>query len=150
MDQGCARAVFIEESALTPGLPADPKRAAGALSDITHDIVASVWRVVCLHGARDGRSKLPGGERAAVDNAVKKLEALGPDLPYPHSSDARGAPGLREPRPRGGRCAWRPLYQRAGAGFVIAAIAPDGQSDPRGFRRACNRALRRLAEVEEG
>jgi len=109
-----------------------------------------VWKVVYLHGARDERSKLPGSERAAVDNAVKKLEALGPDLPYPHSSAARGAPGLRELRPRGGRCAWRPLYQRAGAGFVIAAVAPDGQSDPRGFRQACERALRRLAEVEEG
>jgi hypothetical protein len=45
-----------------------------------------------------------------------------------------------------------PLYQRAGAGFIIAAVAPDGQSDPRGFRQACDRALQRLAEakVEEG
>jgi hypothetical protein len=106
--------------------------------------------VTYLDGARDERSKLPGIERAAVDNAVKKLEAIGPELPYPHSSAVRGAPGLRELRPRGGRCAWRPLYQRAGAGFVIAAVGPDGQSDPRGFRQACDRALQRLAEVEEG
>ena len=76
-----------------------------------------MWKVVYLDGARAERSKLPGVERAAVDNAVKKLEALGP---------------------------------RAGAGFIIAAVAPDGQSDPRGFRQACDRALQRLAEVEEG
>jgi hypothetical protein len=47
-------------------------------------------------------------------------------------------------------CAWRPLYRRAGGGFVIAAIAPDGKSDPRGFAQACSRALRRLGELDEG
>jgi hypothetical protein len=108
-----------------------------------------VWAVDYLPAAEEERGKLPGKERAAIYNAVKKLQALGPDLPYPHSGDARGAPGLRELRPRSGHCPWRPLYRRAGARFIIAAIAPDGESDPRGFSQACRRALRRLAELEE-
>jgi len=32
-------------------------------------------------------------------NAIDKLGALGPALPYPHSSDVRGADRLRELRP---------------------------------------------------
>jgi hypothetical protein len=109
-----------------------------------------MWAVDYLPAAARELSKLPGTEQKAIDNAVRKLQALGPDLPAPHSSDARGAPGLRELRPRGGHCAWRPLYRRAGDGFVIAAIAPDGKNDPRGFAQACSRALRRLSELDEG
>lgn len=108
-----------------------------------------MWPVVYLPGAEQELGKLPGRERAALDNAVRKLEALGPDLPFPHSSDARGAAGLRELRPRGGRCAWRQIYCRVSDRFVIAAIAPDGGTDPRGFAQACERALQRLAELEE-
>lgn len=54
-----------------------------------------------LPAAEGERDKLPGNERAALHNAVRKLEEIGPDLPYPHSSDARGAAGLRELRPGG-------------------------------------------------
>lgn len=44
---------------------------------------------------------------------------------------------------------WRPLYTRAGQVFVIAAIAPDGETDPRGFARACAEADDRLAKLED-
>lgn len=108
-----------------------------------------MWAVSYHPAAALELGKLPGAERKAVDNAVMKLQALGPDLPAPHSSDARSAPGLRELRPRGGRSAWRALYQRRGDVFVIAAIAPDGKTDPRGFGQACTRALRRMAELED-
>lgn len=108
-----------------------------------------MWEVVYLPAARQERDKLPGAERAALRNAVEKLQALGSDLPFPHSSDARGAAGLRELRPRRGRSPWRALYRRVGDRFVIAAIAPEGKDDPRGFTRACTRAAERLAEVKE-
>jgi hypothetical protein len=108
-----------------------------------------MWTVVYLPEADQERGKLPAGERNAIYNAVRKLEALGADLPYPHSSDVAAAEGLRELRPRAGRSPRRPLYARVGETFVIAVIAPEGQSDPRGFRRACLRAAERLAEVEE-
>lgn len=107
-----------------------------------------MWPVVYLPDTEQELGKLPGRERAALNNAARKLEALGPDLPFPRTSDARGAAGLRELRPRGGRCGWRQLYCRAGDRFVIAAIAPDGGSDPRRFTQACERALQRLAELE--
>jgi len=32
--------------------------------------------------------------------------------------------------------------------FVIAAVGPEAQSDPRGFKRSVANALRRLQEVE--
>jgi hypothetical protein len=108
-----------------------------------------MWTVEYLPAAQQELGKLPGTEQAALNNAVRKLQALGPSLPYPHSSDVRGADDLRELRPRGGRCAWRQLYRRAGDGFIIAAIAPEGGSNPRGFAQACERALQRLAELEE-
>ena len=79
-----------------------------------------------------------------------KLQALGPALRHPHSSNVQGATGLRELRPRAGRCAWRALYQRVKDDFVIAAIGPEAESNRRGFDRACQDALKRLAELEEG
>jgi hypothetical protein len=33
--------------------------------------------------------------------------------------------------------------------FVVAAVGPEAQSDPRGFERAVRRALQRLADLEE-
>lgn len=107
-----------------------------------------MWEVVYLPEAEQELAKLPGTERAALRNAVRKLESLGPQLPYPHSSDVRGADRLRELRPRAGRSPWRALYCRVSDCFVVAAIAPDGESDQRGFRQACGRALQRLAELE--
>jgi mRNA-degrading endonuclease RelE of RelBE toxin-antitoxin system len=45
-----------------------------------------VWEVRYLPEAEEERKILPPGERAALYNAVRKLESLGPDLPYPHTS----------------------------------------------------------------
>jgi len=79
-----------------------------------------------------------------MDHAVDKLEAFGPRLPFPHQSDVRDAPGLRELRPRAGRSPWRALYTRIQDEFVIAAIGPEAQVDGRGFRRAVRNALLRI------
>ena len=107
-----------------------------------------VWTVVYLPEAEHERGELPPEEQVAIHNAVKKLEAIGPRLPYPHSSQVKGSHGLRELRPRGGHCAWRPLYRRAGDRFIIAAIAPDGAKDRAAFSRSCADAQERLAKLE--
>ncbi|MGH3218968.1 MAG: type II toxin-antitoxin system RelE/ParE family toxin [Streptosporangiaceae bacterium] len=109
-----------------------------------------MWRVRYLPGAEDELDALPGAEQAAVRNAEEKLKALGPDLGYPHSSAVQEAQGLRELRPRQGRSPWRALYRRYGEEFVIAAICPEADQDPRGFKRGCAAALERLADVKEG
>jgi hypothetical protein len=56
---------------------------------------------------------------------------IGPLLGYPHTSAVRGAPALRELRPRAGRSAYRALYRQIGEVFVVAAVGPEAQSDPR-------------------
>jgi hypothetical protein len=43
----------------------------------------------------------------------------------------------------------RGLYRPVGDWFVIAAIAPEAQHDPKGFMRACGAAAKRLNELEE-
>jgi Phage derived protein Gp49-like (DUF891) len=83
-----------------------------------------MWEVVYLPPAVDERAELPARDRAAVDNAVAKLEAMGPALPYPHSSNVEGWNDLRELRPQAGKSPWRPLYRKVGDRFVIAAIGP--------------------------
>jgi hypothetical protein len=108
-----------------------------------------VWGVLYLPAARAERSKVPAAERVALDNAVRKLEAIGPDLPYPHSSAVKQADRLRELRPRAGRSPWRAIYRQCGEAFVIAAVCPEAQQDPRGFGRGCADAEERLAELEE-
>jgi len=108
-----------------------------------------VWAVVYLPGAERERDGLPPGERSALYNAVVKLQAIGPALGYPHTSAIQGASQLRELRPRAGRSPWRGLYRMVGGRFVIAAIAPEAQHDPKGFRRACEAAAQRLSELEE-
>jgi hypothetical protein len=94
--------------------------------------------------------QLPATERVAVLNAAKKLEALGPDLGYPHSSAVRDADRVRKLRPRGGRSAWRAFYRRLGDVFVVAVVGPEAEADPRGFKRAIAAAEERLEEVEDG
>ena len=108
-----------------------------------------VWLVVYLPAAEQERDKLPGNEREAMYNAIRKLESIGPALGYPHTSAVKAAAGLRELRPRQGRSPWRALYRQAGTNFVIAAIGPEAAHDPRGFRAACDLAQARLAELEE-
>ena len=87
-------------------------------------------------------------ERSAMLNAVAKLTALGPTLPFPHQSDVRGAESLRELRPRGGRSPWRGFYRRIGDVFVIAAVGPEADTDPRGFDRATVTAVTRLSDIQ--
>ena len=82
-------------------------------------------------------------------NAVEKLQALGPQLPYPHQSNVEGAERLRELRPRAGRSPWRAFYRRFGDVFVIGAVGPEAQVDKRKFARAVDEAIARLDEVEE-
>jgi hypothetical protein len=108
-----------------------------------------MWVVVYLPQAEQERAALPKAERAALINADAKLGAYGAQLGYPHTSAVRDAGSLRELRPRAGRSAWRALYRQVGEVFVVAAIGPESQSDPRGFDRAVRRALQRLAELED-
>lgn len=106
------------------------------------------WSCRYLAEAIVERETLIPKERVALINADAKLEALGPRLPYPHSSAVAGADRLRELRPRGGRSRWRALYRQVGDEFVVAAIAPEAQVDPSGFDAACRRAETRLAKLE--
>ncbi len=108
-----------------------------------------MWVVVYLPDAERERDVLPGKERHALYNAVAKLEALGSALGYPHTSAVQGAPSLRELRPRAGRSPWRGLYWPVGDRFVIAAVGPEAQHDPRGFTRARKAAAKRLSELED-
>jgi hypothetical protein len=108
-----------------------------------------MWIVAYLAEAEQERAALPKMERAALINADAKLGAHGPLLGYPHTSAVRGVPALRELRPRAGRSAHRALYRQMGEVFVVAAIGPEAQSDPRGFDRAVRQALERLAKVAE-
>jgi len=78
------------------------------------------WTVYLLPQAETELESLPAAERVAVLNAAKKLEALGPDLSYPHTSAVRDADALRELRPRGGRSALARFLSRVGDVFVVA------------------------------
>jgi transcriptional regulator with XRE-family HTH domain len=83
-----------------------------------------------------------------MQHAADKLEAVGATLPFPHSSQVRGALNLRELRPRARRSPWRAFYRRVGDALVIAAIGPEAKVDPQGFRAATSAAERRLAEID--
>jgi hypothetical protein len=112
-------------------------------------MVAGVWDVFYLPEAEEERTDLPKKERNSLDNAVEKLKQIGPTLPFPHSSNVQGWDDLRELRPRSGQSPWRALYRQVGEPFVIAAIGPEAKKDRRGFNKACQRAVERLAELEE-
>jgi DNA-binding XRE family transcriptional regulator len=107
-----------------------------------------MWEVLYLPEAEQELGELPPGEQNAVDNAVDKLKALGPALPYPHSSNVQGWEDLRELRPKAGKSPWRPLYRQLGDPFIVAAIGPEAKRDKRGFDRACRNAMDRLATLE--
>lgn len=90
-------------------------------------------------------------ERAAIQHAREKLEAIGPRLGAPHSSAIKGedGSGLRELRPRAGRSRWRPIYRRVGPDiFVILAVAPEAEINKRGFDEKVRDARRRFDELE--
>lgn len=93
--------------------------------------------------------RLPEHERQAVQNAFEKLEALGDQLPFPHTSKVRGGRELRELRPRAGRSPWRAFYARVGDRLAIGSIGPEARMDPQGFRRAARAAEERIAGVEQ-
>ncbi len=107
------------------------------------------WTTVLLPDAVKELRDLPNGEANAMKNAIKKLEAIGPDLAYPHSSHVRIAANLRELRPRGGRSPWRGLYRGIGNTLVVAAIGPEAEADSRGFAKAVKAAEERLEDLEE-
>ena len=94
-----------------------------------------MWQVVYHPDVEAELARLPAGERAAMLHAVEKLEAVGPALPFPHQSNIQGATGLRELRPRAGRSPWRGFYAPIRESFVISAIGPEANVDPRGFKR---------------
>ena len=108
-----------------------------------------MWTVLYLPEAEGERRRLPAVEKAALINADRKLQALGSQLPYPHSSAVKGADRLRERRPRGGRSPWRALYRQIGDAFVVAAVAPEAQVNSLKFDAACRAAERRLSQIEE-
>jgi hypothetical protein len=111
-------------------------------------LIAGSWSYRYLAEAIEERNSLVPKEKAALINAEAKLAALGPTLPFPHSSAVQGADRLRELRPRGGRSPWRALYRQVGNEFVIATVGPEAQVDPRGFAVACRRAEARLDEMD--
>jgi hypothetical protein len=91
-------------------------------------------------------------ERAAIQHAREKLEAVGPRLGAPHSSAIKGedGAGLRELRPRAGRSRWRPIYRQVGPGtFVILAVTPEAEIDGRSFDGKVRDARRRFDELEQ-
>jgi hypothetical protein len=108
-----------------------------------------VWIVVYHPEAEMEYHALSTADRNAVDNAVRKLEMYGPTLPYPHQSAVKSSESIRELRPRGGRSRVRPLYRRFTDTFVIGAVAPEAQVNPRLFDRAVRSATTRFAEIEE-
>jgi hypothetical protein len=105
--------------------------------------------VVYLPAAEEERDAMPANERNALQNAIDKLEAIGPTLGHPHTSAVRGAESLRELRPRAGRSPWRALYRQVGDRFVVAAVGPEAEHDRRGFARATGAAEQRLRDLKE-
>src|SRR5512135_1665393 len=106
------------------------------------------WRTLLVSEAVREIESLAGREREAIKNALKKLQALGPQLGYPRSSAIRGSEDLRELRIRAGRNQWRVLYRRIGDVYMVGAIGPEATVDQRGFDRAVTVAKRRLDELE--
>ena len=109
-----------------------------------------MWPVLYHPKAAEERGNLPPAERAALDNAVEKLQALGPRLGYPHTSAVQGKPGgLRELRPRRGNSPNRGIYRRVKQDFVMASVCPEAEHDRAAFDRGSADALKRLEELEE-
>lgn len=110
------------------------------------------FEVYYLDEASAERDAIPDAtERNAVLTVVEKLQALGFRLPFPHCSSVQGEDGrgLWELRPRSGNSPYRVLYKRIGPKtFVLAAVVPEAEVDPPGFRRGVRQAQYRLEEVE--
>jgi len=98
-----------------------------------------VWKVLKHPKAEPEYDALDLREAVAVDNAIAKLEAAGPALPYPHSSNVQIAEDLRELRPRGGRSRTRALYRRFGAVFRDRCNRARGTGRPEGVQESRTR-----------
>jgi len=106
--------------------------------------------VIFCDEAETERRAMPARERQAMLAAIEKLRQFGDRLGSPHSSAVLGAGAtLRELRPRGGRSPWRAFYRRFGDVIVVGAIGPEAEVDRRGFQRAAEAAIARLATFEE-
>ena len=110
-----------------------------------------MWEVSYLEAAADELDSVPPLDQVAIQHAVEKLEVSGVRLPAPHCAPVKGVDGSWwELRPRRGNCPWRPIYTRVSADeFKIAAIASDGETNPREFMRSCRDAAERLARWEK-
>ncbi|MFV2018922.1 type II toxin-antitoxin system RelE/ParE family toxin [Micromonospora sp. LOL_023] len=93
--------------------------------------------------------ELPVRERVAIRHVADKLQAIGPNLGHPHSSDIKIASNLRELRPRAGRSRWRAFYRQVGPAYVVGAIGPEANVNQRAFRKAVTAAEQRIDEVED-
>ena len=79
-------------------------------------------------------SKLPAREKAAMDTAMEKLRAVGPNLGFPHTGNVQSAEDIRELRPRQGRSPWRAFYRVVDGELIVAAIGPEASVDGRALR----------------
>ncbi len=91
-------------------------------------LVDELTRLACSHPR----------EEVAIRHAFEILAIEFDQLGHPWSSAIRtkAVIGLRELRPRRGRSLYRVLYRRDSQGLYLLALAPEAQSNPRGFRRA--------------
>lgn len=111
-------------------------------------VIVGAVQILVHPEAEDELAALPEQEKAAMDHAIEKLEAMGVRLPFPHQSDVRGARNLRELRPRSGRSQWRAFYRRIGETMVIGGVGREAAVDRPGFDRALRVAERRLDALE--
>jgi hypothetical protein len=107
-----------------------------------------MWDLRYHPAAKAEEDALPPREQLAMANVINKLRVVGPGLGYPHQSAVRGST-VRELRPRGGRSPWRAFYRRIGDVFVVGAIGPEAEANPRGFLKAVRLAESRLNESEQ-
>lgn len=83
-------------------------------------------------------------QKKGVLTVASFLQQLGPKITEPHAKPVKGTAKLFELRPGGGKTLVRPLYFRYDeTTFKILAIAPEAQTDGRGFEAAIERAKTR-------
>ena len=107
------------------------------------------WTVLVHPLAKKELAALTTQEKGAVDNAMKKLEAIGPALGHPYSSAVQSSDRIRELRPRAGRSPWRAFYRRIDDVFLVGSVGPEAQVDSRLFNKAVRAAEKRINEVEK-
>ena len=86
-------------------------------------------------------------ERGPPANAVRKLEEIGPDLPYPPFKRCAALLACGSYGPGAGSARGR-RFPHVAATSSSPQYSPNSSKDPRGFRQACERALQRLAELK--